>query len=47
VEALENHGRKKGLMIPARRLQLSFADGFIAEQVDDLWEPWMGTPIRR
>lgn len=28
-------------MIPARRLQLSFADGFIAEQVDDLWEPWM------
>jgi IS5 family transposase len=28
-------------MIPARRVQLSFADGFIAEQVDDLWEPWM------
>jgi len=22
-------------------LQLSFADGFISEQVDDLWEPWM------
>lgn len=28
-------------MIPARRAQLRFADGFIAEQVDDLWEPWM------
>jgi hypothetical protein len=28
-------------MIPARRWQMSFADGFIAEQVDDLWEPWM------
>lgn len=28
-------------MIAARRLQRSFADGFIAEQVTDLWEPWM------
>jgi IS5 family transposase len=28
-------------MIPARRLQLSFADGFISEHVGDLWEPWM------
>jgi IS5 family transposase len=28
-------------MIAARRLQRSFADGFIAETVDDLWEPWM------
>jgi transposase, IS5 family len=31
-------------MIPARRWQMSFADGFIAEQVDDLWEPWMRHP---
>ena len=28
-------------MIAARRLQRSFADGFIAETVEDLWEPWM------
>ena len=28
-------------MIAARRLQRNFADGFIAEAVDDLWEPWM------
>ena len=28
-------------MIAARRLQQSFADGLIAEAVDDLWEPWM------
>ena len=28
-------------MITARRLQRSFADGLIAEAVDDLWEPWM------
>jgi transposase, IS5 family len=28
-------------MIAARRLQRSFADGFIAEEVADLWEPWM------
>ncbi|MGC9951514.1 MAG: transposase [Bryobacteraceae bacterium] len=28
-------------MIAARRLQYSFADGFIAEAVDDLWEPWV------
>lgn len=28
-------------MIPARRLQRSFADSFIEEQVEDLWEPWM------
>jgi hypothetical protein len=28
-------------MIAARRLQRSFADGFIAEEVEDLWEPWM------
>jgi transposase, IS5 family len=35
------HRRGQDVMIPARRAQLSFADGFIAEQVDDLWEPWM------
>ena len=28
-------------MIVARRLQRHFADGFIAEAVEDLWEPWM------
>jgi|SRR5580658_2799747 ribosomal protein L37AE/L43A len=28
-------------MIAARRLQHSFADGFIAEAVEDLWEPWI------
>ena len=28
-------------MIAARRLQRSFADGLIAEEIADLWEPWM------
>ena len=28
-------------MIPTRRQQRSFADGFIQEAVEDLWEPWM------
>ena len=28
-------------MIAARRLQRSFADGLITEEVADLWEPWM------
>jgi IS5 family transposase len=28
-------------VITARRLQRSFADGLIAETVEDLWEPWM------
>ena len=28
-------------MIAARRLQLHFGDGFVAEAVEDLWEPWM------
>jgi IS5 family transposase len=28
-------------MIAARRLQRNFADGFLAEEVADLWEPWM------
>jgi transposase, IS5 family len=28
-------------MIAARRAQRSFADGFLAEEVADLWEPWM------
>ena len=28
-------------MIAARRLQRSFADGLIDEEVADLWEPWM------
>ena len=28
-------------MIATRQLQRHFADGFIAEAVADLWEPWM------
>jgi predicted metal-dependent hydrolase len=28
-------------VIVARRLQQNFADGFIAEAVEALWEPWM------
>jgi IS5 family transposase len=28
-------------MIATRRLRRSFADGFITEEVTDLWEPWM------
>jgi IS5 family transposase len=28
-------------MIATRRLQRNFADGFLAEAVEDLWEPWM------
>ena len=28
-------------MIVAGRQQRSFADGLIAEETDDLWEPWM------
>jgi len=28
-------------VIAARRLQRHFGDGFIAEAVEDLWEPWM------
>ena len=28
-------------MIEARRAQLSFAEGLIAEEVSDLWEDWM------
>jgi transposase, IS5 family len=28
-------------VIAVRRLQRSFADGLIAEEVQDLWEPWM------
>lgn len=28
-------------MIQHRRRQRTFADGFMAEEVGDLWEPWM------
>src|SRR4029450_4401331 len=36
-------GQKPGarIVIAARRLQRNFADGFLAETVEDLWEPWM------
>jgi transposase, IS5 family len=33
-------------MIEARRVQLNFADGLIAEEVSDLWEDWM-RPVDR
>src|SRR6185369_12230476 len=29
------------VVIATRRLQQHFADGLIAEAVEDLWEPWM------
>src|SRR3954454_24631646 len=42
MATLKGHsGGKENIVIPARRVQLSFADGFIAEHVADLWEPWM------
>lgn len=28
-------------MVEIRRLQLSFAEGLITEEISDLWEPWM------
>jgi hypothetical protein len=28
-------------MTPPRRLQQSFGDGLIREEISDLWEPWM------
>ena len=28
-------------MIETHRAQTTFADGLIAEEVSDLWEPWM------
>jgi hypothetical protein len=28
-------------VITARRVQRHFDDGFLAEAVEDLWEPWM------
>src|SRR5438477_6072260 len=36
-------GRVQGgrVVIATRRLQRSFADGLIADEVTDLWEPWM------
>ena len=32
---------ESNFVIQHRRLQRSFADGLIAEQIGDLWEPWM------
>jgi IS5 family transposase len=32
---------ESSVLIQHRRLQRSFADGLIAEQIGDLWEPWM------
>jgi IS5 family transposase len=32
---------ESNVVIQHRRLQRSFADGLIAEQIGDLWEPWM------
>jgi len=36
----ESRGQEQ-VVIQYRRSQLSFADGLIAEEVTDLWEPWM------
>jgi transposase, IS5 family len=41
VAAGPGRGEGEQVVIAARRLQSSFADGFIAEEVQDLWEPWM------
>jgi transposase, IS5 family len=34
-------GPAENIVIQHRRRQRTFADGFIIEEVDDLWEPWM------
>jgi transposase, IS5 family len=37
----ENNFGQEHSMTPSRRRQVSFGDGLIREEVDDLWEPWM------
>src|SRR6202158_5894971 len=42
VDTVETKGNaESNVVIQNRRLQRSFADGLIAEQIGDLWEPWM------
>jgi IS5 family transposase len=42
MDTVQNKGNaESNVVIQHRRLQHSFADGLIAEQIGDLWEPWM------
>jgi IS5 family transposase len=42
VDTVQTKGNaESNIVIQHRRLQRSFADGLIAEQIGDLWEPWM------
>jgi transposase, IS5 family len=42
VDTVQTKGNaESNVVIQHRRLQRSFADGLIAEQIGDLWEPWM------
>jgi transposase, IS5 family len=42
VDTVQTKGNEESnVVIQHRRLQRSFADGLIAEQISDLWEPWM------
>ena len=42
MDTVQNKGNaESNVVIQHRRLQRSFADGLIAEQIGDLWEPWM------
>jgi IS5 family transposase len=42
VDTAQTRGNaESNFVIQHRRLQRSFADGLIAEQIGDLWEPWM------
>jgi IS5 family transposase len=42
MDTVQNKGNaENNVVIQHRRLQRSFADGLIAEQIGDLWEPWM------
>jgi IS5 family transposase len=42
VDTVQTKGNaESNFVIQHRRLQRSFADGLIAEQIGDLWEPWM------
>jgi transposase, IS5 family len=42
VDTVQTKGNaESNVLIQHRRLQRSFADGLIAEQIGDLWEPWM------
>jgi transposase, IS5 family len=40
-DPLRSESVQEQLVIEHRRLQRTFADGLIAEEISDLWEPWM------